>query len=234
MMERIRALGGVPFLFPVITIADPESWAPLDDAVAQIHRYQWLVITSPNGAERFAARLAAAGKDGQALTHLKVVAVGTSTAKRLEGLGIGVDLTPREFRGAALPDAMKPLLRPGDRVLMARGNLADPATAEAIRALGAEVDDVVAYRTLLDGGDLEGLKRALAAGQIHYATFTSGSTVRNLIVRLGGTELLTGVRIACIGPETAKVAKEMGLPVHLVADPHTVDGLIDAIVADCR
>lgn len=230
-IEQIEALGGEAYAFPVITIADPEDWAPLDQAIGQLDRYRWLVITSPNGADRFADRLAVSLSN---LGGLKVAAVGTATAEALARRGIRVDLLPREFKGAALPEAMAPHLAPGDRVLMARGDLADKALAEGLTALGAQVDDFVAYRTLPYGDDPTELKRMLAAGEIAYAAFTSGSTVRNLLGQLGGPAALTGVRIACIGPETAAAAERLGLPVHCIAQPYTLPGLLNAIVNDAK
>ncbi len=229
LISQIEALGGEAYPFPVITIADPADWAPLDEALAHLERYAWLVITSPNGAERFATRLA-----GRPLSGLRVAAVGTATAEALEARGIHVDLLPRQFRGKALPEAMAPLLRPGDRVLLARGDLADPALYEGLTGLGTVVDDTIAYRTLPYGDDPTELKALLADGAIHYVAFTAGSTVRNLLAILGGPASLAGVRIACIGPETAAVAGQLGLPVHCSAEPYTLDGLLHAIIQDCQ
>jgi uroporphyrinogen III methyltransferase / synthase len=239
LAERVEALGGRVWAFPVITVADPESWAPLDEAIRGIGMYQWLVITSPNGAEKFAGRLGAvvpagAGAQDPRLAHLKVVAVGPATARALAAHGIRTDLLPAEARGAALPAAMAPHLAPGARVLMARANLADPGPAEALRALGARVDDVVAYRTLAEGGDVEALQGALRRREIDYVTFTSSSTVGNLVERLGGAEWLAGVRVAVMGPETRKAAEAAGLTVHLMAEQVSLEGLANAIVMDVQ
>jgi uroporphyrinogen III methyltransferase / synthase len=234
LVAKIEACGGEVYLFPVITIADPESWVPLDKAIAAIGEYRWLVITSPNGAEKVLGRLAAAGKGPADLAYLKVAAVGKATARTLGDLGVAVDLTPAEFRGAALPAAMAPLLAPGDRVLMARGSLADPALAIALRALGAVVDDLEAYRTVPEGGDAEALRGALTRHEIDYVTLTAGSTVTGLIERLGGREWLAGTRIAVIGPETRKAAEAAGLSVRCQARQATVESLVEAIAADCR
>jgi len=232
LVERIEALGGEAYVFPVIAFGPPASWDPVDEAIAALDRYQWLVITSPNGARFFMGRLREKGYDATALAGLKVAAVGATTARALAEWGVRVDVIPREFRGAALPEAMGPYLKPGDRVLMARGDLADPAHAEGIRALGAVVDDLVVYRTVPAGGDVERLKADLAAGAVDYVTFTSGSTVRNLLSLLGGKEPLAGVRVAVIGQETRKAAEEAGLTVHAVAREASMAGLVDAIVAD--
>lgn len=233
-VAQIEALGGEAYLFPVITIADPDDFGPLDEAIGHLERYGWLIITSPNGAERFLDRMAYRGRTPADLAPLRVAAVGTATAEALTGRGVRVDLLPKTFRGKALPEAMAPWLQPGDRVLMARGDLADRALNEGLTALGARVDDLVAYRTLPYGDDPAELKRLLAGGAIHYAAFTSGSTVQNLLGQLGGPAALASVRIACIGPETARAAEQLGLPVHCIAQPHTLEGLLTAIIEDNR
>lgn len=234
LVELIEARGGEVFAFPVLTIADPESWAPLDEAIARLDSYRWVVLTSPNGAEKFAARLAACGKNAADLGPTKVAAVGAVTARTLERHGLTVDLVPAEYRGAALPDAMVPYLQPGDRVLMARANLANPAHAEALRALGAEVDDLVAYRTLAETGDVADLKERLNRGAIHYVTLTSSSTVTNLLDRLGGPELLSNstARIAVIGPDTKKAAEAAGLGWHVMPRQATIEDLVNFICED--
>lgn len=229
LIAQIEAAGGQAYPFPVITIADPADWAPLDEAITHLERYAWLVITSPNGAERFAARLA-----GRPLGGVKVAAVGTATAEALQERGIPVDLLPKQFRGRALPEALLPHLRPGDRVLLARGDLADRALVDGLTALGAVVDDLIAYRTLPYGDDPAELKGLLTRGEIDYAAFTSGSTVQNLLEQVGGPAALSGLRIACIGPETALVAERLGLPIHCIAQPHTLEGLLNAIIEDRR
>jgi uroporphyrinogen III methyltransferase/synthase len=233
-IAMIEAAGGEAYPFPVITIADPADWRPLDEAIRQIERYHWLVITSPNGAQRFLDRLAVCNRSVADLSHLKVAAVGPATAQALAERGVRVDLLPREFKGRALPEVMAPHLRPGDRVLMARGDLADRQLAEGLAALGVQVDDLIAYRTLPYGPDPTRLKEALARGEISYAAFTSGSTVQNLLAQIGGPAALRGVRIACIGPETAAVAQRLGLTVHCIAQPHTLEGLLNAIIADAK
>lgn len=233
LVEAVRALGGEPVEFPLIAIAPPESWAPLDEALAGLERYRWVVVTSANGVAALDGRLRAAGLEPTRLPPaVRVAAVGAATARALEALGMRVDLVPPEFRGAALPGALAPLLAPGDRILMPRGDLADPALAESLRVLGAQVDDLVAYRTVAGEGEAATLLAALVAGAVDYVTLTSSSTVTGLLGRLGGPGPLAGVRIACIGPETAKTAAAAGLTVHVLASEATVASLVAAIAQD--
>jgi len=231
-IRAVADLGGEAVAYPVIQIADPVDWAPLDEAIARLERYRWLVITSPNGAVRFAARLARVGR--QVPDGVGVVAVGSTTARALAAEGIRVDRMPKSFVGRAIPEALAGDLLAGDRVLMARGDLANPALAAALAGMGALVDDVVAYRNVPVRGDAAGLRKRLAEGEIHYVAFTSGSTVHNLLDQLGGPEGIGRARVACIGPETAAAAAAWGLPVHCMAETYTTDGLLRAIALDCE
>jgi uroporphyrinogen III methyltransferase / synthase len=234
LSERLRALGGEPVEFPVLSIADPEDPGPLDTAIGRLESYRWLVLTSANGVERLIARLQTAGLGPESLRHLRVAAVGTATAEALQSHGVAVDVLPHRFRGASVPEAMASLLQKGDRVLMARAALADPAAAEGLRSLGAAVDDVPAYRTVPAGGDAERILSELAAGRIDYVTLTSGSAVTYLLAVLGGPGPLGGTRIACIGPETARAAVDSGLSVAIVAAEATAAGLAAALAADAE
>lgn len=240
LVALIEARGGRVREFPVIAIAPPDSWEPLDRALSQLERYRWLVVTSPNGAAFLAERLKAGGQaplpDGRGEARRSipplVAVVGSATARSMRDLGLPVDLIPQEFRGSALPAAMAPLLKPGDRVLIPRGDLADQALPSALRALGAEVDEVVAYRTLRELATDEQLLGELARREVQYVTLTSGSTVAGLLERMGGAAPLAGVRLACIGPETKKAAEEAGLRVDVTAARATAEELVEALAAD--
>lgn len=240
LVALIEARGGRARQLPAVVIAEPDSWSELDEALARLDRYGWLVITSPNGAQQLAKRLEATGfgtwLSGGAGSvppgRPRVAAVGPATAARLQALGIPVDLVPPQFRAAALPAALAPMLGPGARLLLVRGDRADPALAAALRALGAGVDDLVAYRTLLASGEDRELTAALGRGEIDYVTLTSGSAVAGLLQRLGGPEPLRKSRIAVMGPETKQAALAAGLPVHVMPERASVENLVAAIEAD--
>jgi uroporphyrinogen III methyltransferase/synthase len=126
---------------------------------------------------------------------------------------------------AGLPDAA------GARVLLARADIADGRLIEGLRARGAIVDQFMAYRTLVADEDAGPLRAALAKGEIDVVTFASSSTVRNLCRALGGDApaLLRRALVACIGPVTAGAAREEGLQPAIVAEEHTISGLVRAI-----
>jgi uroporphyrinogen III methyltransferase/synthase len=115
-------------------------------------------------------------------------------------------------------------------VLLPRADIAPPDLGDGLAALGADVQSVVAYRTVPAGGLADEARRVLAAGGVDVACFTSSSTVRNLVDALDGdVSLLAPLIIACIGPVTAATARELGLRVDVVAREHTVAGLVAAL-----
>jgi uroporphyrinogen III methyltransferase/synthase len=229
LAQAIRDLGGETIIFPVIEILPPESWLPFDDALTRLATYQWLVLTSRNGVTAVGERLAALGHTLADYPALRVAVVGTATQAALAALGRSPDVLPPEFRGAALPAVLTPLLRPGDRLLLPRGDLADPALPDALRSLAVQVDELIVYRTARPQADAAPLRAELAAGRVGYVTFTSSTTVENLIHLLGGTDWLKGTAIACIGPETRKAAEAFGLHVEVMADRATSGSLATAI-----
>lgn len=234
MLEQIAALGGTPWLFPAIQSAPPADWADLDRALAALGEYRWLVVTSANAVESCLARLHQTGGDPRQLGQPRIATVGAATARALQAAGLRADLLPPTARAAALPPALAPYLRPGDRVLIPRADLADPGLRQGLEALGCRVDDPIAYRTVPGDEDPAPIRAALADGRITYATFTSGSTVRNTLAALGGAVALAGARVAVLGPETAKAAVALGLTVHVQAAGARSEALVEAVAADAE
>lgn len=234
LVAGIAELGGEPLIFPVVRTVDPEDWGPLDAALRDIASYRWLVVTSANAVPRLLERLRLQGQDVSPLAHLWVAAVGSATAAALAEAGVGVDFIPKASRGAALPVEMADQLVPGERILLPRADIADPAVADGFTALGCLVSDVVAYRTVPATADAGPVLARLAAGEVDYVTLTSGSTARALVAALGGAAPLAGVRVAAIGPETRKAAEAAGLTVHLVAAQPAVADLLAALAEDAR
>jgi uroporphyrinogen III methyltransferase/synthase len=226
--SALTLLGAAVVQFPTIRIeaaADPE---PLRRAVREAERYDWIVFTSVNGVERFWSELRASGRDTRVLGGVSLCAVGSATAAAIEQQGAFADLVPEEYVAEAVVDALaaETELR-GSRVLFPRAEAARAVLPASLRGLGAEVDDVIAYRTVQDGAAAQKVARALEAGTIDLITFTSSSTVRNF-VELIGTEIGEAI-IASIGPITSATARELGLPVHVEAAEHTIPGLVSAI-----
>ena len=232
LSARLYDLGAEVVELPTIRIAPADDWEPLDAAIEQMPAFNWIIFTSVNGVQFFWKRLAHAALDARALSGVRLAAIGPATAAALESHGIRPDFVPQEYVAEAIAAGL-PETR-GQHVLLPRADIARPALADALRAAGAEVEEVTAYRTLRPAaqpGDLHDLLQGITA-----ATFTSSSTVRNLatMAQDAGIDLpqaLEGVLVACIGPITAETAREQGLNVGVMATEYTIDGLLKALVA---
>jgi hydroxymethylbilane synthase len=205
-------LGPIPV--PAISIEFDPPRGDLDAAAGLLHTYRWVVITSANGAR---AILKAAERIRTELGAPSWAAIGPATRRVLEHEGIEVELQPSQSRVIAL--AVELPVVAGDRILVVRGDLADEELAVALRARGAEVDDVIAYRTREAPESSRGLLRAATAdGPIAAVVFTSGSTVRGLL-SLGQAESIDvrSFPAVCIGPETTDEARAAGFRILAVA-----------------
>lgn len=228
LVEALEELGAEVLAFPTIRIVDPEDPEPLREAARHADEFDWIVFTSVNGVERFWAELRAGGRDTRALCGVSLCAIGPSTAGALELEGAKADLVPPEYVAEAVAEAMatETGLR-GARVLVPRPEVARSVLPEALRALGAEVVEVTAYRTIADGTGLAELERRLREGEVDLLTFTASSTVRFFVEMLGAD--VGRAEVAVIGPVTAATARELGLAVHVEAAEYTVPGLVAAI-----
>ena len=215
---------------PAIEIAPPEDYGGLDDAIHSMGSYQWVIFTSVNGVEAFFERLKAQEMDSRALGPVKVCAIGPATATALESYGIKADFVPRQFESSSIVKGLAHLGVRGAKVLLPQADIAHQYLVEELEGLGALVEKQTAYRTLAPQESRGMAHKALEAGKIDIVTFTSSSTVRNMLDLLdGGKALMEGMLIACIGPITAKTAREAGLKVDVVASSHTVEGLVHAL-----
>lgn len=236
LAERLEAEGAEVVEFPTIEILPPESFEPLDRAIAQLDRYHWILFTSQNGCAFFFKRLLHQGRDLRALAHLKIGAIGLGTASTLEAMGLRPDLVPSEFRAEAFAEALGKETLQGLRILLPRAKVAREVLPQELRRMGAEVDVVTVYRTVKASGEWESVKGLLRERRVHVVTFTSSSTVTNLMEMLGEERhaLFDGVTVACIGPITAEAAAGFGLKVHIVPSSYTIPALAWAIVEHFR
>ena len=230
LTARLEQLGAKVIETPAIRLEAPaDGYKALDEAIARLADYQWLIFTSANGVERFFDRLLAAGRDARALGYAKLAAIGTATAEKLKQYGLMADVIPQEFRAEGIIEALKGKLPPHAKILLPRAQEAREILPEKLRELGAAVDVAPAYQTVCGDVDGEALREQLAGGVIDLVTFTSSSTVRNLIQILGSAAPLQTVKTACIGPVTADTARQNGVEPDMVADTYTIDGLVETI-----
>ena len=230
LVARLRELGAEPVLCPVIEIAPPEDTGPLDRAIRELERYDWLVFTSVNGVDAFFRRLRELGRTPDSLGRIRIAAIGPATAERLRAYGLGTDLVPGEFVAEAVAAALVECGIAGRRVLLPRAAEARETLPETLREAGAAVYVVPAYRTRPVDPPPEALER-LRAGEVDIVLLTSSSTARNLVAALGhDLSVLERPVIACIGPITAAAAREAGIRVDLVADEYSIPGLLRTVV----
>ncbi len=233
LSERLMELGAEPVEFPVIQIVPADDYTPLDEAIRRLSGYDWIIFTSVNGVKAFIARLKAQGRDIRALAGLKIGAIGPATAGELSRYGLNVDYVPEKYVAEAIVAGIGDV--EGQRILLPRADIARQMLAVELAKAGAEIDEVVAYRTVLGDSPDEDVKAMLLSGEIDIVTFTSSSTVRNFVTMMGDedpAEILKGAMVACIGPITAGTAQELGVKVDVVAEEYTIEGLVRAIVRD--
>ncbi len=199
----------------------------LDDAVADLSSYHWLVFTSSNGVAAFFGRLYDLNLDARALGGLKIAAIGPATAKALAQRGINADYIPEVYSSEGLITGLKSQAVGGKRFLLPRADIADKRLAEGLRGLGAEVHEIATYKTLPQPGAMAQASRMLSEGKIDVITFTSSSAVSGLAAVF--EKKVPAIKVACIGPRTAETATEAGLRVDIVACEHTIPALVAAI-----
>jgi hydroxymethylbilane synthase len=214
LLSALRDAGLDPVSVPAIAVEFEPPRGDLDRAAGLLHTYRWVVITSANGAW---AILKAAERILTELGAPSWAVIGPATRQVLEREGIEVQFQPSQSSGIAMASGL-PVVA-GDRILVVRGDLADAELAFALRARGAKVDDVIAYRTReAPESSRRLLRQATAGGAIAAVAFTSGSTVRGLVA-LGRDESIDVLSMpcVCIGPETADQARSAGFRILSVA-----------------
>ena len=228
LARQLREVGAEPVEVPVIAISDPsDGGTALAGAVAELGTYDWVVVTSPNGAGRLLGAVHAAGRDARAFGGARVAAIGPATAAVLADGGIRADVVPPKYVAEALLEALPwPDDGGGGRVLLARAEVARDVLPDGLRERGWQVDVVDAYRTV-PAVVTDDQRSAVAGAEV--VTFTSSSTVEHFVAAFGRDAVPPVV--ACIGPVTAATARDLGLAVTVEADAHTVPGLVAAFVA---
>jgi uroporphyrinogen III methyltransferase/synthase len=226
LKNELERLGARVLLFPTIEIAAPESYDELDKAIMNLSKYDWLIFTSANGAEYFLQRLDANNIEIAELDTLLVCAIGEATAERLRLGQVHIDVIPTNSRAEGVFAALSDYIGGEEnfqniRFLLPRSEIARDFLPLKLQEVGAEVDDVIAYRTILPRSPEIGKLKALLQGEaIDCITFTSSSTFKNLTQIFAGDDLpqlLENVAIACIGEVTAKTVYEHDLKVQIIS-----------------
>ena len=230
LSEMLAEEGAEPVELPTIQISPIDDPSTLDSAICTLDTYGWVIFTSANGVEAFFGRITDLGRDSRVFGGVKVGAIGPATAEALAQHGLRPDFMPPEYVSEAIVQGMEALELKGARVLLPHSQIGRDDLANGLAHLGAQVEQLSVYRTIVPEDSREKAKELLEDGNIHVVTFTSSSTVTNLVnLLVGGRSLLEDVVIACIGPITARTAQEMGLQVDIVAQEYTIAGLVDAL-----
>ena len=228
----LEAMGAQCLEAPAIKIKSLDDYTRVDQAIDDLSGYEWLIFTSVNGVEQFFDRMRQRRLDARSIGGAKVAAIGTATAAALESRGIYPDIIPAEFRAEGVVEALSGMVKAGDKVLIPRAKVARDLLPEKLAEYGAKVDVVPVYTTETADTDGQALYQMIEQGEIDLVTFTSSSTVTNLLKLLGenAANLLSKVTVACIGPITAGTCLEHGIKPAVIAEEYTIKGLVEAIV----
>lgn len=232
LSEQLRELGADILEIPTIRIVASELPAAATAQLADLSaHYDWIVFTSPNGVDHFFERFFAVQSDLRALGAVKLAAVGPATAAKLSALHLQTEKQPREFTTAALGAAFTAEEIGGKRVLLPRGNLANPQLAAHLRSLGAVVTEWTIYDTLPETDDENGARARFHEEGADWITYTSSSTVENWhALKLTPTDGARKPRTASIGPVTSATLRTLGYAVDLEAESATISGLVASLL----
>lgn len=230
----LEALGAEVLAFPVLETVDPQDWAPLDAAIADLASYDWVVLTSTNGVDRFLRRFREVGGSRDAVLGAKFAVVGSATAEKLVRHGLAPALVPADFRAEGLVEAFRALgAGAGWRILIARAEEAREVLPDELREMGCQVDVVTVYRTQLAVAEPAVVER-LRDGSVDVVTFTSGAIASGFVsavtnAGLDAGQVMERLLVASIGPVTSEAIREMGFTVDVEATESTMGSLVDAI-----
>ena len=251
--EMLVPLGAEVSEIPVIEISQTNDFAGLDNALGNLRDYDWLIFASKNAVEHTLARAQTLGVSIDKVPAVKLAAIGPATAGELLKNGLAVDFCPTNFVAEFLVEEFPnyPNLQ-GTKVLWPKTNIGRSLIADQLTAAGATVDTVIAYLTGLPGEHTDLARQLvdqLRAGKIDVITLASAQSARNLakLISLGlsledgptvpsatMTSLLAAVKIAAIGPVTAKAARQVLGKVDIEAAQYTMAGLTEALLASLK
>jgi uroporphyrinogen III methyltransferase/synthase len=236
LTNRLEELGAGVIEAPTIEVAPAKDPTPINQALARLHEYDWVIFTSANGVSETKRKLMQFGLDARVFGKAKIAVIGDATADAVRSeLCLNVELCPPSFVAEALADE---LIRRGEvggrKFLLLRADIARPLLRERLEQSGAsQVNDVAIYQTHPAKALPPHLLDALDAKQVTWITFTSSSTAKNFCALLGADykAKLAGVKLASIGPITTGTLRELGLTPAVQADTFNIDGLVTAIMS---
>lgn len=224
--DAIRRAGGHPMIAPAIAIKPLDDFSALDQTFDDLPTTDRLIFCSANGVQHYFRRLYDCGHDSRRLAATSIAVVGRKTELALHQHGIRADHVPDDYRATSLIQLLNSL-PPVGNTLIVRANRGSDELPSTLRDHGGQVNEVVAYQNIdVEQADTE-VMDALVDQKIDWVTVTSSATALNLY-RMYGRKL-NQARVAAISPVTASVLEEIGIHVDVVANPYTIESLIDEI-----
>lgn len=229
MAEKLRVLGAEVLELPAIRTAPLKDQSKLYHAFEKLDTYQWVAFTSPTGVKVFFEKMKKTKTDVRKMCNVKIAAIGKGTQKALEERGLFPDLIPQVYDGETLGRELCQLCAGGEHILIPRAAMGNQ---EIIKALSEKsdivIDDIPTYDTFYETQEVIDQKKAMEAGEISCAVFTSASTVRGFVQATPGLDY-TKVRAACIGKQTKAAADEWGMETYM-AEKATIDSVLDLVI----
>ena len=229
MAEKLRVLGAEVLELPAIRTAPLKDQSKLYHAFEKLDTYQWVAFTSPTGVKVFFEEMKKTKTDVRKMCNVKIAAIGKGTQKALEERGLFPDLIPQVYDGETLGRELCQLCAGGEHILIPRAAMGNQ---EIIKALSEKsdivIDDIPTYDTFYETQEVIDQKKAMEAGEISCAVFTSASTVRGFVQATPGLDY-TKVRAACIGKQTKAAADEWGMETYM-AEKATIDSVLDLVI----
>lgn len=233
LSQPLRELGATVIEIPTIEIRPADNYNALEQALLKIDHYDTLILTSVNGVEVLFEHCTRMGLPIEDMKHLLVVAIGPATAAAIQSEGLSVSIVPEKYVAESVLDALREKLSPASRVLLVRAKVARDVLPTELRKMGATVDVIEAYETVVPEHAKEKLEQVFTdpASKPHVITFTSSSTANNFLALLNenARAFLPGVHLASIGPVTSGTLNQAGFPPTIEATEYTMDGLVEAI-----
>jgi len=235
LAHQLNGLGAEVLEIPTIKITAPDNKQSIVDALLELSSYNWLVFTSPNGVTAFFDLFFKRFQDLRDIGGVRIAAIGPATAAKLKELHLQVDVTPDEALGSKIAAAMDKFENVENlKICLLRAEVANPDLPKALEDLRAIVDDIPVYKTVPETEDRTDSAAKLMEGGANWITFTSASTVEHFHTRFDLPKLLktfSQIKLASIGPETSKAIRELGLEPDVEAKKHTIDGLVETLLA---
>lgn len=231
LVEKIMDLGGNPIEIPTIKVEKIQNNIKLENEIKNINKYNYLILTSKNAVEIFFEKIYEMNFDLRILSNLKVCAIGSATSNELKKRGIIADIVPKKFVAESLYEELMPILNNSDNILIPRAENARDYLVDKLKAI-CEVTEVHIYRTVIDEDKKDEILDILNSNNIDYITFSSSSTVNNLVEIIGkeNIKILEKIKTLSIGPITTDTINSLGIKLYKESAISTIDSLVDLII----